>query len=69
MAPKRGLASEVCLGSYTTYFLTERYARKYFATVDPDLLNECQEALALLAFSVTTTCLKYKVCRRSLSLS
>lgn len=38
-----------------------RYARKYLSNVEPELIAEFQEAMALLAFSLDTKCMKYRV--------
>ena len=38
-----------------------RYARKYLSNVEPELISEFQEAMALLAFSLDTKCMKYRV--------
>ena len=38
-----------------------RYARKYLSNVEPELVGEFQEAMALLAFRLDTKCMKYRV--------
>ncbi len=42
-----------------------RYARKYLSNVEPELVAEFQEAMALLAFRLDTKCMKYRVSVRT----
>ena len=39
----------------------DRYARKHLSNIEPELISEFQEAMALLAFSLDTKCMKYRV--------
>ena len=55
----------VC-GVFTPHSCTAlRYARNSFTSVEPNMMTELQEAMALLAFRTDTKCKKYQVCHRA----